>query len=210
MRFALGSMVCVLLLTSLLVSPVAAELLINEILSAPGQDWNGDGEVDFKNDEWVEIVNTGPGVEDLQGVFLRDGSGDSYHFGFTGSLAAGEVRLVLGSDAVAWQSANGLSTTGLSLNNSGDRVELWRDIDTPRVLDALDAVDVLAHAAEDDRSMGRLVEVGTWVLFDALNPYTGTLQPASTDCVPSPGLENECAGSVPIEGASLSRVRARF
>lgn len=187
-----------------------AELRINEILSDPGLDWNGDGMVDFKGDEWVEIINVGPAVEDLAGVFLRDGTGDTYHYGFTGTLAPGEVLVVYGHQSVAWQAAQGLSTTGLSLNNSGDRVELWRDIADPRILDALDAVDVPSHGAARDRTFGREEGSGAWALFDALNPYTGTATPPSTGCAPTPLLPNHCTPSVAGDVSSWGAVKATF
>ena len=113
---------CPILTLVLLLSATtaSAQLLINELLAAPASDWNGDGEVDFKNDEWVEILNAGTAPVDLTGLYLKDASGDAYHYGFEGVLLPGEVRLVLGSDAVAWQAANDAGSTGLSLNNSGD------------------------------------------------------------------------------------------
>jgi hypothetical protein len=195
----------------LLVAPTAhADLLLNEALSNPGVDWNGDGTIDFKSDEWVEIVNTGPHAENLDGVYLRDGTGDSYHYGFTGLLAPGEVLVVYGHEAVEWQISQGLSTTGLSLNNSGDRVELWRDVSEPRILDALDAVEIPSHGADRDRSLGRDPGVGAWVLFDALNPYTGSATPPGTDCAPTPLLANECIPSVGTATTSWGTVKSSF
>jgi hypothetical protein len=197
-------------LLGLAASGVHAALLINEVLSDPGVDWNGDGTIDFKSDEWVEIINTGSGVESLDGVFLRDGTGDAYHYGFTGQLAPGEVRVVYGADAVAWQEAQGLSTTGLSLNNSGDRVELWRDVADPRVLDALDAVDVPSHGAARDRTLGREPGGGVWILFDALNPYAGSSEPVGTGCAPTPELDNQCSPNVAATVSSWGAVKSRF
>ena len=187
-----------------------AELLINEVLSAPVSDWNADGTVDFRNDEWVEIINTGPGVEALDGVYVRDGTGTEYHYGFTGSLAPGDVRVVFGSEAVAWQTAHGLSTTGLSLNNGGDRVELWRDTTDPIVLQPLDTVTVPAHAAADERALGRDSVGQGWALFDALNPYNGAAQPGHTGCSPTPGQVNECSPGLPDAHEHWGALKARF
>ncbi len=190
--------------------PARADLRISEVLSSPASDWNGDGTVDFKSDEWVEIENIGPNVENLDGVYLRDGTGDAYHFGFSGSLAPGDVILVLGSDAVAWQAANGAGSSGLSLNNSGDRLELWRDLDSPRVLEVLDAIDIPAHAAVAERSYALDPVSLTMVLFDALAPYTGTLDPQGTGCAPSPGVANVCDSVVPTVEASVGDVKRDY
>lgn len=187
-----------------------AELLINEVLSAPTSDWNADGAVDFRNDEWVEILNTGPGVENLEGVYLRDGTGTEYHYGFTGTLAPGEVRVVFGHQSVEWQTAHSLTATGLSLNNGGDRVELWRDTTNPIVLQPLDVVVVPAHGAAEERALGRDMVALGWLLFDALNPYTGAAQPGSTGCSPSPAHGNECGPSVPVAQEHWGALKARF
>jgi hypothetical protein len=200
-------LVLLTLALSILASPVHAQLLINEVLSAPARDWNGDGEIDFKNDEWVEILNAGSAPVDLTGLYLKDATGDAYHYGFSGTLMPGEVLLVLGSDAVAWQAANDAGSTGLSLNNGGDTVELWRDVEFPRVLQVLDAVPITAHAAGSDRALGRLPESLDWVLFDELNPYSGDLLPLGTLCSPSPGGLNVCS-AVPAEESSFGYLKS--
>jgi hypothetical protein len=46
--------------------------LLNEIMADPARDWDGDGTYSYRNDEWVEIVNPGPGTLDLAGYFLAD------------------------------------------------------------------------------------------------------------------------------------------
>lgn len=187
-----------------------AELRLSEALSAPASDWDGDGTVDYKGDEWVEILNTGPAVEDLDGVFLKDATGDAYHYGFHGTLAAGEVLVVYGSDAVQWQADNGAGSSGLSLNNSGDGLELWRDIAEPRIFQALDMLPIPSHAAAADRSIGWSTATSSWVLHDGLNPYSGQALPGPTGCEPSPGVRNHCDGLVPVEASSWGTLKARF
>jgi hypothetical protein len=194
----------------LVADKAGAELVLNEVLSAPASDWNGDGSVDFKLDEWVEILNLGPIAEDLSNVYLKDGSGDAYHFRFSGVLLPGETRIVYGHESVQWQASEGLSTTGLSLNNSGDRLELWRDVAEPRILDALDSVDIPSHAAAAERALGRATGAGPWVLIDGLNPYTGSLSPGGTDCAPSPDSQNSCAGSVAVEILGFGGLKAKY
>ncbi len=187
--------------------PARAGLVINELMAAPASDWNGDGQIDYKNDEWVEILNTGLSPADLTGLYLKDSTGDAYHYGFDGVLLPGEVRIVYGSDAVAWQADHGAGSSGLSLNNGGDTLELWRDLPDPRILSVVDVVPIPAHAGGSDRAMGRLPDTLEWVLFDALNPYHGDLLPPGTGCSPSPGQANKC-NVVPVEEASFGRVKA--
>jgi len=190
----------------LVASPSSAELLLSEILSGPTSDWDGDGAVDSKLDEWVEIVNTGPFPESLDNLFLRDGTGTAFHHGFAGTLNPNEVLVVTGADAVAWQAANAAGSSGLSLNNGGDTVELVRSDGTETVIDT--AV-VPAHAAVDDRSMARWSD-GTWLLYDQPTPYGGSVEPTGTGCSPSPGAVNACRTSVPIRAASFGAVKSRY
>lgn len=194
-----------LALLCLLSAPASAALLLSEVLSGPQSDWDGDGDVDSKLDEWVEIVNTGPFPESLENVFLRDGTGTAYHFGFSGQLLPNEVVLVTGADAVAWQAANDAGSSGLSLNNGGDTLELLRNDGTVTVIDT---VVVPSHAADPDRSMARAAE-GDWLLYDQINPYGGSNDPTGTGCAPSPGVVNTCRTSVPVRAASFGAVKAR-
>lgn len=198
------------LLALLAAGAARAELRITEILSAPVSDWNGDGGVDFKLDEWVEITNLGSAPESLDGVYLRDATGEAYHHGFSGALAPGEVLVVYGSDALQWQLENDAGTSGLSLNNSGDRLELWRDLASPRVLEALDVVEIPAHAAGADRAMALDPASRQWVIHDALSPYSGELSPPGTGCEPSPGVLNQCAGVVSSDRPSWGGLKSAY
>ena len=184
-----------------------AQLRISEVLSAPGSDWDGDGSVDSKLDEWVEIMNVGVDPVDLQDVYLRDGTGTAWHYGFSGTLASGAIKLVTGSTSLEWQTANGAGTSGLSLNNSGDLVELWR---APAVGAAtlLDAATGPGHAAATDRAYAWVEGQAIWILHDGLNPYGGSLVPTGTGCEPSPGQANLCNASVPTDEFSFGRVKA--
>ena len=97
--------------------------LLNEVMADPASDWDGDGSYSFRNDEFVEIVNPGPGSLDLEEFLLTDELGHPV-FGFTGNLDAGEVRVVYGSESTAWESSHGETATGLRLGNDGDTVIL--------------------------------------------------------------------------------------
>ena len=160
----------------------AAGLRLNEILAGPARDWDGDGLYDSRNDEWLEVQNQDVGPVALEEYRITDAD-RTVRFAFTGTLAPGEVRLLTGSAAVAWQRAQGLTAAGLSLNNSGDTVYLLRVIGP-------DTTTVDAHAygsieGGSDRSVGRSSSIGEdWILFDSLNRYTGSGTPPGTGCAP--------------------------
>jgi hypothetical protein len=182
------------------------QVRINEILADPASDWDGDGISDFKDDEWVEIVNVGASAVAIDDLRLSDAS-NALHYGFSGTLAPGAQRLVVGSESVAWESAEGVSTVGLSLNNSGDTVRLWQLSGTDTLL--VDEYTYASHESVDDRSTARVPDGnGTWTLFDALNPYSGEQPPLGTGCPPTPGEPNACP--VSVEPRTWARVKSLF
>ena len=184
-----------------------AALRITEVLSAPATDWDQDGTIDAKLDEWVEVTNTGPEAIDLQDHYLRDGTGTAWHYGFAGTLQPGEVLLVTGATSLQWQTDNGAGTSGLSLNNSGDLVELVHAPEGgPETL--VDSVNVPAHCAQADRAIGWIEASGEWILHDGINTYGGDLVPLGTGCMPSPGEANGCTSSVPVEESTVGRLKA--
>jgi hypothetical protein len=185
---------------------VPCDVLLNEILSGPARDWNGDGTVSSRDDEWVEIVNLGSAPADLSGYLLSDGD-STVRFAYSGSLAAGGHRLVFGLEAVEWQRANARSVTGLSLNNSGDSVRLWRIIGPDTTL--VDAYAYKTHESTGDRASARRPDGGAWALFDGLNPYSGVLEPTGTGCVPTPGAANECPVTE-TKASTWGRVKAAY
>ncbi len=182
------------------------QVRINEILADPASDWDGDATAHFKDDEWVEIVNVGTTTVVLDSFRLSDASND-FHYGFSGSLAPGAHAVVLGSASVAWESAEGVSTVGLSLNNSGDTVRLWQLSGNDTLL--VDEYTYVSHEVVDDRSTARVPDGGaTWMLFDGLNAYTGETPPLGTGCPPTPGGPNACPTSV--EPRAWSTVKSWF
>jgi len=195
-------------MTSFVVAqPCRGQIRINEILADPGFDWNGDGSIQFKEDEWVEIVNVGASAVELDSFRLSDGGTLAFRYGFSGTIAPGGVRVVYGSDSVAWEAANALGSAGLSLNNAGDTVRLWQIAGADTVL--VDTHAYVAHAVLDDRSTGRMPDgLGEWRVFDALNPYAGMTPPLGTGCSPTPGAVNGCPTAV--ERASWTNVKRRF
>ncbi len=187
-----------------------AAVLIAEICADPASDWDGDGAVDSRDDEWIEILNTGPEAVDLTAYYVRDALGDGPHLRLSGVLAPGASAAFLGSDAAAWQAESGEGSAGLSLNNAGDLVQLF--LGHPLEADAV-MVDVVAyddHVADDDRSTALMLPEGDWVLCDALNPYGGALEPVGTGCPPTPGAANVCEGLVPNERVDWGHLKSAW
>jgi hypothetical protein len=206
MRFV--AFFCSLILSICVAVSGTAQIRLNEILADPASDWNGDGEINSKTDEWVEIINTGSSGIDLSNLRLGDVSGGyNWRFAFSGSLEPGEILVVYGSEVVQWQSENGVSTYGLSLNNAGDTVYLYRLVGSDTTV--ADSYGYQSHEVLDDRSTGRKPDgLGDWVIFDALNPYSGTKPPLGTGCNPSPGLPTACA--TPIESTTWGYVKSLY
>jgi hypothetical protein len=181
--------------------------LLNEVMGHPTRDWNGDGVYDYKNDEWVEIVNPGPGNLTLNGYLLTDDLGKPV-FGFTGTLAAGAVLVTFGSQSVQWETSHGYSTTGLRLANSADTVILKQVVGADTLV--VDAYTYNNYEADADRSSGRRPDGSThWEIFDALNPYNGATPPLGNGLMPSPGALNGLP-AVPAEIQNWGRIKALY
>jgi len=163
-------------------APAVAGLRLSEILAGPARDWDGDGLYDSKSDEWVEVENAGSTPIGLEDYRLADAD-RTIRFALSGTLQPGEVRLIAGSAAVVWQRTQGLSTAGLSLNNAGDTVFLLQILGTDTL--TIDAHTYGSIEGATDRSVGRSGPQGQdWILFDALNPYSGSGTPPGTGCAP--------------------------
>ena len=189
---------CSCLLFALLVqlpasgTPACADpLQVNEIMAGPARDWDGNGIFSSRDDEWVELVNTGVTPLDLGGYFVTDG--DSIpRIALSGLLAGGGHLFVTGGMAHDWEVANGFPAFGLSLANSGDAVMLWRVTGPDTAL--VDGYTFKSHEAAADRATGRSPDgTGAWVIFDALNPYTGATLPHGNGCAPTPAAANLCS-----------------
>ena len=173
-------------------TPACADgpLELNEILAGPARDWDGNGTFSSRDDEWIELVNTGVGPIDLAGYFVTDG--DSIpRVALSGSLAGAGHLLVTGGQSHDWEVANGFPAFGLSLANSGDSVLLWHITGADTML--VDGYTFRSHEAAADRATGRSPDgTGQWVIFDALNPYTGATLPHGNGCSPTPLAINLC------------------
>lgn len=195
---------------AVLAPPSGAQIQLNEILADPASDWDSDGVLSSKSDEWVEIVNNSPFVVDLSCYRLVDLSGGTtWRYGFAGTLAPGSVFTVYGSDAVSWQSANGFPALGLSLNNAGDTVFLY-DVSVGDTV-VVDEYTYQSFETIDDRSVGRRADLPSeWVIFDALNPYGGTNSPFGNGCEPTPNGINSCGSPVPTHDTTWGAVKELF
>lgn len=207
-RFPTYAPTIAVLLLFLIASAAHAQspLKLNELLAGPARDWDNSGALSTRDDEWVEILNTGVTPVDLQGYLLTDGD-RLPRFAFTGSLAPGAVRVVFGKESWDWERANGFPAFGLSLANTGDEVILWQVVGPDTVL--VDSYTYLPHEAGSDRAVGRIPDGGLWALEDALNPYQGTTPPLSTGCLPTPGGANAC-GTTPVRVASWGRIKTLY
>lgn len=185
MRCALHFCMLALLMASTLVPRVthACLMKLNEVMPAPGSDWDGDLESSSKLDEWIEVANGGASICDLSGLLVANGDTRQPVYGFSGSLEPGGFIAVYGSEAVAWESDNGFSSVGLSLNNSGDIVLLLDTSSGDTVV-----VDSLRYSSSEvgyDVSVARRPDAtGTWGLADHFQPRGGT------DADPTPGASN--------------------
>jgi hypothetical protein len=198
MRCALHFCLVALLLASVVVPRVlTAGPAINEVLPGPGSDWDGDNQADSKRDEWVEIINYDASTIDLTGYLLLNGTDRRPVYGFSSSLAPGATVTVYGGEAVAWESDNGQSSIGLSLNNSGDVLYLGRASGGDTVI-----VDSVAYASADvgyDVSLGRVPDGGGfWYLFDHFQPKGGN------GLDPTPGMHNSSDPGPHVFGVSRS------
>jgi len=184
MRYALHFCILTLLIASTVVPQVShACLKLNEVLPAPGSDWDGDQESSSKLDEWIEVMNGSASSCDLSDYVLLNGDGRQPVYGFSGSIVSGGIVTVYGSDALAWESDNGYSAIGLSLNNGGDVVWLAETGSGDTLI-----VDSLRYSSSEvgyDVSISRRPDAsGPLTLADHFQPMGG----ANTD--PTHGASN--------------------
>lgn len=205
-------MCCMVLAVFWLVPQARADLVINEIMGDPAEDWNGDSQYNYRDDEWIEVINTGTEVEDLRNYWLRDTTGDDLHLQLWGDLEPGAVAVFYGSDALAYQAAQGSSMVGFSINNSGDTIELLKTVPDPSGggLAVVHTVTILNHEAEDERSSGRDSQSHAWILFDGLNTYSGAFTPQGTDCSPTPGEQNVCDNQVAVDRTTWDALKSQY
>ena len=59
----------------------------------------------------------------------------------------------------------------------------------------VDSYAYKSHETSTDRASGREPDGGTWVIFDGLNPYSGSQEPGGNGCEPTVGQTNECTAT---------------
>ena len=157
MHQALASLVLVVAVLPPLVASVPLPtgvpgFVLNEFLAGPARDWDGNGVLSTRDDEWVEVHNGGAATLDLSCFLLTD-SERVPRFAFSGTLEPGGRVLVFGGDAYAWEKAEGYPAYGLSLANTGDTVMLWQVVEAETLL--VDSYAYGSHEAAADRAVGR-------------------------------------------------------
>ncbi|MEZ4473106.1 MAG: lamin tail domain-containing protein [bacterium] len=102
------------------VTPAAPVVVkISRVVPNPDSDLNGDGAVDARGDEMVELKNAGTGAADLSGWSLADNVGVRFTFPAGFILEAGATVQVFGGGDSTFAAPR-----GLGLNNTGDSVRL--------------------------------------------------------------------------------------
>jgi hypothetical protein len=94
--------------------PTPSSIVINEFLTQPRKDWNGDGRVDT-GDEYIEIINLSSLPISISGWRLDDRDGDSNPYTIGNITMEPGVRLAFFA-----------SQTGILLSNGGDSVRLYK------------------------------------------------------------------------------------
>jgi hypothetical protein len=182
-------------------------LRLNEIMAGPARDWDGSGAFSSRDDEWVEVANTGATPLALSGFLITDGD-TIPRYALSGTLAAGGRLVIYGKNSYDWERATGHPAFGLSLSNSGDSVLLWQIAGAETLI--VDHYTYRSHEAAADRAIGRHPDGGgDWALFDGLNPYTGATPPQGNGCSPSPNAPNIC-GETPVRPVTWGSVKSLY
>ncbi len=108
--------------------PAAGALMINEVLADPpdGYDSNGDGTWSARDDELIELINTGNAPLDLGAATVSDAVGVRITLAAGTVLAPGQGLVVFGGAARAISGVVCVASSGLLLNNDGDTVTVRR------------------------------------------------------------------------------------
>jgi hypothetical protein len=180
----------------LVAAPASGQIVINEVMPAPGTDWTQNGIFVSAEDEWLELYNVGSSSVDVTGWLVGDSSGGAAtpRLGLSGSIAPGGWLYLTGEMSSDWESTNGFPSVGLSLNNSSDTVYLYDPSGgTPVVVDSLAWTGGATNV-----SVGRLPDGSATVVdFDALTA-------SGTGAQPTPGGPNGGAATPKILASSVS------
>lgn len=105
------------------------DIVLNEILSDPDEDANGDGNFSTDDDEFLEFVNTGNSDLDITNWTVEDATSTTHTFENPTVLKSHQAIVVFGGGTPTGDFGGALvqTTSSLSLNNSGDDVILKND-----------------------------------------------------------------------------------
>jgi hypothetical protein len=158
------------------------DLLINEVLPAPRNDYNGDGVVD-SNDEYIELYNPGRAPIPLEGWVLTNGDEDAsaqrMKFGKGRYLGGGERLLLL------------RKAHRLSLRNDGGVIRLLDPQGVERDRVEWDATLIRG------RSVSRIPDGGPWVWNADATPGGANANTGVDDFAPWPTLPPPMQPSAP-------------
>ncbi len=143
-------------------------VVINEVLPHASFDWNGDGEINNR-DEFIEIINLGSVAVTLNNYSLDDQQGDSSPYTISGITLQPGTRIAFFS-----------SQTGILLSNGGDSVRLFKS--NGQIADAF----TYGVLKELNRSWCRYPD-GKFIAAGQSNWTFG--------CQPSPSLPNQLAST---------------
>ncbi|MBW2703401.1 MAG: lamin tail domain-containing protein [Deltaproteobacteria bacterium] len=107
------------------------QVMINEILADPPADMtgdaNGDGVRDGSQDEFIEILNYGNELVDMEGWQITDNTGTRFVFPRGVTLMSGEALVVFGAGEIFGDYGGAMAyktSYMLGFNNSGDSIRL--------------------------------------------------------------------------------------
>ncbi|NCG19063.1 MAG: hypothetical protein GWP91_08630, partial [Rhodobacterales bacterium] len=171
-----------------LAEPAEAGVVINEVLADPGGlDANCDGAQSNTQDEFLELVNTGPGAVDLTGYELHDSISARHVFGSL-TLQPYDAVVVFGSGTPAFDGTSlstdpwcvvvpasvtvlASSTGSLSLNNSNETVTLQTSLGV--------VVDTMTYASSPNATSDTRDPLYTGPFVDHDTVYPGAISPGT-------------------------------
>ena len=162
----------------LIPSNLFADLVINEVLfdPAPGNDVNQDGSYDPNNDEFIEIVNTGPLAVDLTGYQLADAGGDTYTFPSLILRPLEAVVLFRGGNPPARLNDAEVLISDIGLNNDGETITF-----SDNTFNVIQTVSWASNSEAEDQSLNRDPDLtGNFAASSTIAGFSGTETPGLT------------------------------
>ncbi|MDD7886264.1 lamin tail domain-containing protein [Flavivirga sp. 57AJ16] len=104
-------------------------LVINEVLTRPDSDANGDGTSSSSEDEFIEIINNSGSSIDISNYEIHDGAEMRHVFLSTTIPAGGSIVIFGGGTPTGISGLVQTASTGsFALNNGGDTVTLYNGV----------------------------------------------------------------------------------